>query len=178
MSLIHDTIKINYIREGYLPNYPYHMISDAEMCDAFLNETSEDYFHANYPLVSTTFQSQYDALVSAIRRELDMMKRSTDASPTLPDWIYSYMLGAVIGIRSDPIDIHDMLVLMNLDNLDDEWNDGVFAACYRISSIWLKRSAVSSAACKCCAHDRPPTIFGEPHVIKSLRLQAVDPRKV
>lgn len=37
MSLVHDLIKIKYVREGYLPNYPYHLISDSEMCDAFIN---------------------------------------------------------------------------------------------------------------------------------------------
>ena len=34
---IHDLIKIKYIREGYLPNYPYHMISDEEVFNAFIN---------------------------------------------------------------------------------------------------------------------------------------------
>ena len=37
MNSLHDTIKIDLIRQGYLPNYPYHMISDIEMCKAFLD---------------------------------------------------------------------------------------------------------------------------------------------
>ena len=38
MSYIHDIIKIKYVREGWLPNWPYHLISDQEMCDAFLKQ--------------------------------------------------------------------------------------------------------------------------------------------
>ncbi len=34
--LTHDIIKIQYSREGYLPDYPYHMISDREMFNAFI----------------------------------------------------------------------------------------------------------------------------------------------
>lgn len=34
--MLHDQIKIEYVRQGYLPNYPYHLISDKEMFDAFL----------------------------------------------------------------------------------------------------------------------------------------------
>ena len=37
MSFVHDVIKIKYAREGYLPDLPYHLISDEEMCDAFIN---------------------------------------------------------------------------------------------------------------------------------------------
>lgn len=35
MSFIHDIIKIKYIREGYLSNIPYHLVSDEEMFYAF-----------------------------------------------------------------------------------------------------------------------------------------------
>ena len=56
MSLIHDIIKIKYINLGYLPNYPYHMISDREMFDAFIdlssNEDSSD--SSNLENVSTS----------------------------------------------------------------------------------------------------------------------------
>ena len=69
------------------------------------------------------------------------------------------MLGSVISVNSDKLDIHDMLVLMGIDNIDDEFLPEAQKECLRYSKEWVNRS-----------NDRPPTIFGEPHVIKSLRL--------
>ena len=37
MSLLTDYIKIKYSQEGYLPNYPYHLLSDKECMNAFLS---------------------------------------------------------------------------------------------------------------------------------------------
>ena len=34
--LVHDVIKIRLVEDGYLPNYPYHMMSDREMIAAFM----------------------------------------------------------------------------------------------------------------------------------------------
>ena len=67
MSLIHDTIKIKFIKAGYLPNYPYHMISDSEMCDAFLHNeaaSGEDtqlagFFVDMYPCPDTVLHPKY-----------------------------------------------------------------------------------------------------------------------
>ena len=40
---VHDIIKINYTRQGYLPYYPYHLISDEEMFEGFMSyENSEE----------------------------------------------------------------------------------------------------------------------------------------
>lgn len=50
---IHDLIKIQYIRQGYLPNIPYHLISDIEMLDAFLaGVPSGGFMPNNYDILS------------------------------------------------------------------------------------------------------------------------------
>ena len=38
--LVDDNIKISLTEQGYLMNYPYHMISISEMCEAFMNNTT------------------------------------------------------------------------------------------------------------------------------------------
>ena len=53
--MIHDIIKINLSRGGYLPDYPPHLISDEEMCHAFISHEGTnrgiiDWFHSNYPV--------------------------------------------------------------------------------------------------------------------------------
>ena len=42
MSFIHDIIKIKYSKLGYLPSYPYNLISDKEMFQAFINLSDEE----------------------------------------------------------------------------------------------------------------------------------------
>lgn len=164
--MIRDVVKILYVKEGYLPNYPYHLISDEEMCNAFLSEDSECFFDDRYPCVFDSLAVKWAELRSAIRYHLD--KLVADASYSLPDWVYSYMLGVVIGPYSSKTDIHDMLVLMGLDNMDDELNETIMNTCYEISEAWIEKIPPSR-------HDhRPPSIFGEPHVIKSLRLSQSD----
>lgn len=175
---VNDVVKIRFTREGYLPNYPPHLISDNEMCDAFLKygEDSEDnwnafkssidasYFKDNYPLIDSTLESEYRTLVSNIAYHLNNYKSSTDDNRKLPDWIYSYMLGCVISVNSSQLDIHDMLVSMDTDNIDDIYTKEAAAACYKYSQAWLGRLPSSNL------DHRPPTMFGEPHVIKYLRL--------
>ena len=39
--LAHDIIKITYVREGYLKNFPHHLISDEEMCVAFIQKVGD-----------------------------------------------------------------------------------------------------------------------------------------
>ena len=46
--LVHDLIKIKLVRAGYLPNYPYHLISDKEMCEAFISANSVDTSNLTY----------------------------------------------------------------------------------------------------------------------------------
>lgn len=165
MKLIHDTIKILFIEEGYLPNYPYHLISDEEMLDAFISSDDTGFFFDYYPLVDESLKSEYDKLVEEIRYHISVFK--TSDSYELPNWIYSYMLKTVISTQSSEYDIHDMLVLMNLDNLNDIFTEEASAFCYETSSKWIAKLP------KAQQEHRPPTIFGEPHVIKALRLQDV-----
>lgn len=166
MSLVHDLIKIKYVREGYLPNYPYHLISDDEMCDAFINNEL-NYFDANYPCLDESIQSEYDELKLCIKYHIDNFKQSLQ-SAELPDWIYSYMLGQVISINSDTLDKHDLLVSLSLDNIDDIFTPSASKSCLKISKEWVKRLNPIKR------DHRPPTMFGEPHVIKSIRMNNTD----
>lgn len=158
MSFIHDIIKRQYVYEGYLPNYPYHLISDKEMFDAFIfNENN--YFDNYYPrsLFSDSELSLYydnlkDEMISYINNYI------SDNSNILPNWVYSYMLGVVISINSDKRDVHDLLIMLGEDNLDDDFTVEAAAKCYGLSKDWETKLS------------RQPTVFGEPLIIKSLRL--------
>lgn len=155
---------MNLVREGYLPNWPYHLISDSEMCDAFIKPDGTGFFYDYYPLVDDTLSEQYDELVQSILYHVDEFKADESEEAILPNWIYSYMLKSVVSVESNILDIHDMLVLMNLDNLDDIFTPEASAFCYEISKRWLRKLPPSQRM------HRPPTMFGEPHVIKALRL--------
>ncbi|MBQ2856519.1 MAG: hypothetical protein IJE78_05215 [Bacteroidaceae bacterium] len=180
---IHDIIKIQLSRQGYLMDYPPHLISDAEMCDAFLpyvydkdDPTSgyEDsmnleinYFRDTYPLVDDSLLEEYKTLVSEIAYHINKLKTTTEADYVLPDWVYSYMLGVVVSENSPLKDRHDLFVLLGTDNLYDEFNTQCAQACYKESVNWLAKLPESQKV------HRPPTMFGEPHVIKSLRVKAL-----
>lgn len=160
MNLTKDSIKIKYTREGYLPNYPYHMISDEEMFKAFLDvENQTGFFYDNYPILEESLIPEYKALVAEMQRQINAALKSDDDDVEVSDWIYTYMLGQVISVNSEKADIHDLLVLLNEDNIDDEFLPEAQRACYNISKAWVNKIAF-----------RPPTMFGEPHVIKYLRL--------
>ena len=168
MSLVHDTIKINLSRLGYLPNYPYHMISDAEMCDGFLSNNNTGYFFDYYPLLDINLQAEYDTLVSAIRYYIEELKNLNSDNYTLPEWVYSYMLGSTISVKSDEYDISYLADMLNVKT-----DFGIFSAdmqrlCLDVSTKWLKKLSYVDRLY------RPPSIFGEPHVIKSLRLASAD----
>lgn len=165
--LVHHIIKINYVREGYLPNHPYHMISDREMFQAFLNDSDECYFDVHYPCLHETLREHYDNLKAAISYHIEQYL-SSSGDIAVPDWVYTYMLGEVISIHSSVQDRHDLLVLMNIDNINDELTKESFESCLAISEEWVKKLPPSKS------DHRPPTIFGEPHVIKALRLLSVD----
>ena len=177
--LIHTIVKINLVREGYLHNHPYHLISDEEMIDAFLKVTRdknnqidsiEGYFPDMYSGADLpqSLQPAYIDLVENIMYHLDSYKNSEDKSYVIPDWVYSYMIGSCIVQNSPTEDKHDLFVLLNLDNIDDEFTDDIYTSCYNISKEWIKKLPPSKN------NHRPPTMFGEPHVIKSLRLLKVD----
>lgn len=170
MSYIHDVIKIKLVHEGYLPNYPYHLISDEEMVDAFLNDET-CYFRDFYPLVNPKMEEEYNTLIENIQYHLDKLKEAVPEEYVLPDWIYSYMVGAVISTESPIDDIHDMLVMMNVDNIDDIFTSIAQKSCYEVSKKWLRKIPTDQL------DHRPPTLFGEPHVLKSLRLSQVQVHK-
>lgn len=170
MSLIHNTIKCKFVDEGWLPNYPFHMISDEEMCDAFLDpdNSSSDYFHVNYPCLDPKLQDDYDALIQAIRTNIDKCKASLGSEFVLPDWIYSYMLGAVISVNSSDMDIYDLISLVGLPTNDIAFDADLSISCLKYSKLWIDRARIADPV------DRPYSMFGEPHVIKCLRLNQVN----
>lgn len=171
-NMIHDCIKIKYVREGYLPNIPYHLVSDEEMCSAFMNGQDADFWSYQYPLVTEMLQEPYQALKDAISWHLsDYLNHSHDETYTLPDWVYSYMLGAVISVNAPQHDMHDMLVMLGRDNINDVFTPDASMKCYEVSQVWLKKIPPSQLV------HRPPTMFGEPHVLKALRLQQVSVNK-
>lgn len=168
MSFIHDAIKIQYTNLGYLPGYPYHLISDKEMFEAFL-KSDEGFFDSNYPC--TGFSDElivaYEDLKSDIRSRIDNYLNDPYEN-VIPDWIYSYMIGSTIGPYSSESDIDYLYDLfeMTSNNAFLEFTPEIAANCYRESQEWLNRIPVNNINEK-----RKPTMFGEPHVIKSLRLK-------
>lgn len=196
---VHDVIKIQYNRSGYLPDRPYHLVSDEEMCDAFIKlpdsvqsyitpdyfgptvdttKTTIDWFQAylndkddtmffrdNYPYIDLSLIDYYKALVNRIFYEIQEFKNNLSSDRVLPDWVYSYMLGICIGPMSDKLDIHDMISDMGVDNIDDEYNVSCAIQCLRISNLWLKKLVLPEGEVP-----RPPAMFGEPHVLKAIRI--------
>lgn len=198
--LAKDIVKIKFSQEGYLPNYPPHLISDEEMCQAFLtNEIS--YFYDTYILKVPEFQDQFELLINAMKYHIARFLSSVETwQKDLPNWVYSYMLGHVVNDNSDVKDRHDFLVKLNTDNMDDEITADAQIVCYNFSLQWVnklnktvrieyldenleeyaesEKSQINSelefwGVSKDESGNiisRPPTMFGEPHVIKLLRL--------
>lgn len=161
---IHDIIKINYINEGYLPNYPYHLTTDKEMIEAFL-KPDEGYFAVNYPCIDNSLTDDYATLLTFITTKLNDY---IDSGASIPSWIYSYMIGSVISINSEPEDIYSLESLLNLDtNLwGSEFNLQLANECLSVSKDWVKKLPSKYG-------NRPPSMFGELHVIKSLRINSI-----
>jgi hypothetical protein len=197
MSLMHDIIKIKYTRLGYLPNYPYHLISDEEMFDAFINlyddtsgsgdtSTNPYFFDDYYPnpfkdrdiiYVGPTgeqisLRGEYIRLkkyiTNLIVEYLNHLGSAEEDNYTIPDWVYSYMLGEVIyNVPGDPDDfeyrsILDLLTLFDSNNINNYISPEVCSKCYAESTKYI--STLTTGI-------RPPTVFGEPHVIKQLRME-------
>lgn len=160
---IHDTIKIKYSREGFLPDYPYHLISDEELFEGFINEDRECFFYDTYPCPDDSLKEIYDDLVLSLKYHLQQFLDGNISK--LPNWVYSYMIGAVVGPNSDQYDIHDLLVLLNLDNVEDEIRLEAYQSIYEYSQQHVRKLQAEER------EHRPPTFFGEPHVIKLLRLE-------
>lgn len=164
MSIVHDVIKIKYVEEGYLPNYPYYLISDKEMIQAFLRE-DDGFFALNYQLESDNQElvDAYQLLQTEIAYHLNLYLDSDKMIP-IPDWVYSYMIGSCISNTSKQSDRHDLLVAIGRDNTADEFNEAIHQDLYQISLAWLRKLPEDKRS------HRPPTMFGEGHVVKSLRL--------
>lgn len=160
---IHDLIKIHYIEEGYLPDYPYHLISDEEMINAFMGYTYDSYLNQNimsgyfadnykafkYTDTTDTYKNirpAYDNLILTIYYNLQMyLLCKADNQPyTIPSWIYSYMLGQVISIHSDKRDIHDLITPLGVDNIEDEFNVECELACFKESVSWLRKANLNA----------------------------------
>ena len=192
--LVHDIIKIKYVNLGYIKkNYPYHLISDEEMFNAFINLGTEfksnlinpkvRFFDMYYPcpfdgddyyekknskgevIERVSLLGEYNKLKYYIIDQINayLAGKGTSSEFELPDWIYTYMLGEVIYQNSDYQDIYDMLALLGCSNLDNEFTKEACVACYATSLNYI--STLTTGL-------RPPTVFGEPHVIKNLRLES------
>lgn len=195
--MIHDILKIKYVRLGYIPkNYPYHLISDKEMFNAFIKldtaqEVQDDqvfFFDDNYPnpfdkndvyrqtkideetgeVIIISEINLYDEycklkayIVNAINDYLAYRSTPEESNHQIPDWIYTYMLGEVVYQNSEYLDIQDTLTLLHCSNLDNEFTKEACIACYVTSLGYVSKLSINT---------RPPTVFGEPHVIKQLRM--------
>lgn len=157
---LHDLVKIMYVQIGYLPNYPFHLISDAEMCNAFMKEGGvfDDY----YPCPNTHLEEAYNLLKSAIFAHLQAY---IDEGTEIPNWVYSYLVMRPISYESDEANIQYLYDLTKIDPPVSmlEFSAELAEACYATSVEWIKKLPSKYA-------DRPPTMFGETHVTKSLRL--------
>lgn len=212
---IHDIIKIRYSDDGYLIDYPYHMISDKEMLSAFYDNEGAGFFADNFPCLSQSidFIRSYNLLVLTILTYILLYKNGE--RDTIPDWVYSYMLGSTISVNSDKLDIHDLSVQLNTVTDGDTFTQACSEACLAESKnvcngfIYSNMNINSFSAATIAdmkniklayntdtvedlysdtvitlydlcrnvtistVFDRPPTMFGEPHVLKSLRLQQI-----
>jgi hypothetical protein len=78
------------------------------------------------------------------------------------------MNGATIGPNSDLYDKHYLLDMLELDNADDEFSVEVYEDIYKMSQKYIGKLSDQKKL------HRPPTIFGEPHVVKILRLESAE----
>lgn len=194
--LVHDILKIKYVKMGYLKkNYPYHLISDEEMFSAFVDlgrgfkssfiDDKVHFFDMYYPnpFDDTDIYEKKDAkgnvietiklsdvygklkkyIIDSINDYLDNYGTPEADNHQVPDWVYTYMLGEVVYQLSDYLDIQDTLTLLGCSNLDNEFTKEACVACYTTSLGYISTLTKGS---------RPVTVFGEPHVIKQLRLEA------
>ena len=193
--LVHDIIKIKYVNLGYLKkNYPYHLISDEEMFNAFIDlgtgftssliDPDVRFFDMYYPnpfnpgdkykrtnaagevIEEIDIYEEYNKLkayiVKSIKEYLNYAGTPAESEHLVPNWVYTYMLGEVVYNQSEYLDIQDTLALLGCSNIDNEFTKQACAACYGTSLMYISTLTVGI---------RPPTVFGEPHVIKQLRLE-------
>ena len=194
--LVHDIIKIKYVNLGYIKkNFPYHLISDEEMFNAFVDlgtgftspliDPNVHFFDMYYPnpfaeedyiyqkknamgevVDEISLSGEYSKLkayiIATINDYLAYYGTAEESYHLVPDWIYTYMLGEVVYKKSEYLDVQDTLTLLGCSNLDNEFTRDACVSCYATSLNYI--STLTTGI-------RPPTIFGEPHVIKNLRLE-------
>lgn len=183
MSYIHDVIKIEFINLGYLPNYPYHLISDKEMFVAFIRDLDptskhdfcffDDYYPCPDPYIDPKnhdndmdFTESYELLRNKMKEKItNYLKGVVDI---VPNWVYSYMLNRPISSESDEADISYLYQLFEVPAKGEFiFTPEIAWRCYKTSEDWIKRqSGIQSSRYL----DRVPTMFGETHVTKSKRL--------
>ena len=158
---IHDTIKRMYSSMGYLPGYPYYLISDEEMFEAFLKP--DGFFNDFYPCPSENLREAYGLLHNYIAERIQ--KYCNKEEESLPDWIYSYMIMRPITFDSPEDDIAYLSDLAGLETPlgAPEFGPEMAEKCYAISIKWIQKQPSKYS-------HRPPTMFGETHVTKCLRL--------
>lgn len=169
-----DIVKIKYVDEGYMADYPPHLLSKDEMCAAFIlaPEGSPTFFDSNYVCLNPDLEDVYAQLKSAISYHVSRYLDKIDPVEP-PMWVYSYMLGETVCETSDPKDKHDILTAFACDNVSDEFDAQAQQFCYDVSKKFCQklpkdeRELVTDGKVQLL---RPPTIFGEPHVIKSIRV--------
>lgn len=195
--LVHDILKIKYVNLGYIcKNYPYHLISDEEMFNAFIDLGNDKFnekttiinrdvrfFDMYYPnpfeagdvyykrnakgevIEEIDIYAEYGKLkayiISAINAYLSHIGTPEESKYIIPNWIYTYMLGEVVYEQSDYLDKEDTLALLGCSNLDNEFTKEACMNCYKTSLSYISTLKTDT---------RPPTVFGEPHIIKQLRL--------
>lgn len=174
-SMLIDTIKIKYVELGYLPNWPYHMISDEEVLKAFIMN-DVNFYTDNYCSSPDLWDIHINSidllqeLITVMKRAVsDVLKHKIE----LPNWIYPYMLGEVVGPKSSTKDIDDLIELCNLKGIvpSGEMTPTLCTTLFKISYAWLMKIPQQQLIDE---YHTVPSIFGEPHVIKSLRLAKLD----
>lgn len=199
IQLVHTILKIKYVNLGYIKkNYPYHLISDEEMFNAFIDlgdtefnakttmiDPEVRFFEDYYPnpfaeedyiyqkknssgevIEEISLSDEYTRLkafiISEINDYLAYKGTSEEYQHLIPSWVYTYMLGEVIYQQSEYLDIQDLLVLLNCFNIDNIFTREACITCYMTSLKYI--TTLNSEV-------RPPTVFGEPHIIKVLRME-------
>ena len=160
---IHDRIKMLYTELGYLPNYPYYLISDAEMIEAFCKDGG--YFEDMYPCPCDDLEEPYERLKEAIWLRFEAYLAAPQ-EVKIPNWVYQYMIMRAITYASEEENISYLYDLLGLDSRANlcEFTPQIARGCYRTSQEWMKKRPSQYK-------DRPPTMFGETHVTKCLRLK-------
>ena len=134
MKYIHDVIKIEFTNLGYLPNYPYHLISDEEMFAAFIRDVDptskhnfcffDDYYPCPDPYIDPRdhskdmdFSESYEGLRNDMKNKI--VSYLNGNIEELPNWVYSYMLHRPISSESDELDISYLYKLFDVTNIGE-----------------------------------------------------------